>query len=195
MWDRLKLVTAPADTPLSVEDLKSHSRVDNGEEDAILSEFIDRAVGLIDGPRGIGHCMMVQTWRLALDCFPCEIVIPLGPVASLTSIKYLDTSGVEQTLASNQYWANLDRDQARVIPAYGVAWPAHRAMPGSVKIEFVAGYASADTVPAALRAATAALAAHLYENREAVVLGTNFQPFEIPTVATCLANFRGGVVA
>lgn len=212
MWDRLTLVAPPTLQPVTVVELKSQSRIDSHDDDVFISDLIDRAVSMIDGPRGIGHCLMPQTWRLALDSFSglgspystanyqycqnLEIVIPLGPVASVSSIKYLDQSGTEQTLAADQYWVNLNRDPVRITPAYGVSWPSYRAMPGSIKIEFVAGYGSAALVPSKLRAAVLMLAAHWFENRSAVIAEPRIQPYEMPlSVERCLADYRAGVVA
>jgi uncharacterized phiE125 gp8 family phage protein len=45
-------------------------------------------------------------------------------------------------------------------------------MPGAVRIDYVAGYATAGAIPADLRAAVKLLVGHLYENREASAPGT-----------------------
>lgn len=193
MWNRLILVAAPGVTPVSLLEAKAHLRVDFNDEDTLISLCIDKAVAAIDGPFGIGRCMVTQSWLLSLDCFPeYEICIPLGPVASITSIKYLDSAGVEQTLAPSSYWPSLKCEPATVSPAYGATWPIHRAMPGSVKIEFVAGTAAA-SVPADLRAAVLLLIGHYYDHRAAAAEG---QMSELPIgVEAILNRYRSGRVA
>ena len=192
MWSRLSLVTAPASTPVSLAEAKAHLRVDATDEDALITLCIAKAVAAIDGPFGIGRCMITQTWLLSLDCFPdYEIRIPLGPVASVTTLKYLDTIGVEQTLSSSNYWVANKREPTIIVPGYGLMWPNHRPMPGSVKIEFVAG-ASAATDD--LKAAVLLLIGHYFEHREAVT--DDKSAVELPLgVQYILDRYRAGRVA
>jgi hypothetical protein len=52
-----------------------------------------------------------------------EIRIPYPPLIAVTQIQYVDTNGVTQTLASNQYQVDNTGMLGRVAPAYGVVWP------------------------------------------------------------------------
>lgn len=193
-WDRLSLVSGPQSLPVDLDSAKAHLNVNHARDDQLITQCIRRAVSAIDGPDGIGRCLITQSWLLSLDCFPrCEIVIPLGPVASITSIKHLDASGLEQTVSAGDYWPSLKVEPAFVRPAYGMSWPAHRIMPGSVKVEFVAGKA-ASMVPESLKAAILFLVGHYYANREAVV--TDATATELPLgVQSILSSYRAGVVA
>lgn len=195
-WDRLTLVTGPAATPISLPEAKAHLRVDDNDSDVYINQCIDRAVAAVDGPNGIGRCLMSQSWLLALDRFPeTEFTIPLGPVQSITSIKYLDPSGIEQTLSAGNYWPSLNKNPVTIHPGYGLAWPFYRLMPGSVKVEFIAG-TTVDKVPADIKAALLLLVGHYFFSREAVVVGDALRVNELPMgVEAILSRYRAGLVA
>lgn len=56
--------------------------------------------------------------------------------------------------------------------AYNQAWPSTRDDFNTVKITYVAGYGEAGSIPQPIRGAVSLLAAHLFENREASVMGS-----------------------
>ena len=106
MWHRLTRTIAPAALPVTLAMVKVHARVDAVDEDALIAEYIDAAIALIDGPNGCGIAMINQTWDLRLDGFPhsyCEIEIPLRPVQSITSNSYQDADDVTQVLNASDY--------------------------------------------------------------------------------------------
>ena len=53
----------------------------------------------------MGRALLTQTWDMYLDEFPCagEIIIPLSPLQSVTSVSYVDQHGATQTWASANY--------------------------------------------------------------------------------------------
>jgi len=167
MWDRLVRIAAPAETPVSLAEAKAHLRVDSSEDDTLIGGLLASATAYFDGPNGIGLALCTQTWEVRLDVFPCgPICIPIGPVASITSLKYFDPDGVEQTWAGSNYESDLTAP-ARVRPLAGGAWPAIRDKLAAVTLRFVVGQSAAD-VPADLKAAVLLVIGHLYANREAV---------------------------
>jgi uncharacterized phiE125 gp8 family phage protein len=167
-WDRLTRVTAPAAPPLTRDEVKAHLKVDTDYENAVLDALIAGAVATVDGPRGIGICMMKQTWRLTLDRFTRFITIPLGPNVEVTSVKYDDTDGAEQTLDPSGYRLAAGLDPAVLSPTDGSSWPVVLCQPGSVRIEFTAGYGETSAeVPADLVNALKLVVGSLHEDREA----------------------------
>lgn len=157
----------PAAPALSLEAAKAHLNLDGVDEhDARVQAYVDDAISQVDGPEGIGVCLITQSWRLSLDAWPRCIDIALGPVQSVTSITYRDPDGADQTLASDQYVYDLDRRPLRIYPADGASWPALKAMPGAVKVTFVAGYGDTpDAVPGRLLGAMKLIVAHRFEDR------------------------------
>jgi len=194
MWGRVQVTTPATALPVLVMDLKTHMRVENDDENALLPGFLAAAIAAIDGPNGLGVAMMAQSWTLTLDGFAREIRLPGWPVKSVTAITYLDADGLSQTVASDVYRLDAGRDPARVYLKNAKAWPAHSGEPGAVQIEYVLGETDRANVPADLGTAVRLLAAHYFENREVAIIGTTTA--ELPLgVQWVFDRYRRGVVA
>lgn len=175
--DGLRLITPPAALPVSLEEVKAHLRVDSADEDALIAKYLGAAVKALDGKAGgLFHCLAVQTWEQSFDlAFPSRIVLPLGPVSSVTSIVYVDSDGASQTLAADAYefYPADGGDDAFVLPSWGTLWPVTRACPRAVTVRYQAGYT---TLPEDLRIALLLTVGDSYKNREStsrVDLATN----------------------
>jgi len=202
-WDRLTYIGAALPTaPIDLAAAKAHCHVDFADDDALLSGLIDAARSFIDGPRGIGICMVDQQWRLSLDGFETTtdnvfgpiIEIPMGPLKQVDAIKYVDSAGAQQTVASGDYLVDKSREIARIMPAYGKSWPPYRLQSGAVQIDFTAGFGADGTkVPGALKTAMLHLIAFWYENRGATEDGSGSTQIPI-TVKALLQNYRVGHV-
>ena len=188
----LKLQTAPAELPLSLAETKAHLRVDDTSSDDLISRLIGAAVSHVDGAEGwLGRALISQTWELALDAFPTtekrEIVVPLPPLQSITSITYVDTNGATQTLSTDVYDLVGDggKQPARIVEAHGETWPSTRSQREAVTVRFVAGYGdTASDVPEAIRHGLLLMIGHLYEHREDVIAGVSVA--EVPMASQWL---------
>ena len=161
---RLALITAPAAEPLSRADLQMHCRLSGAEVDAQSDSIIRKLKAAREAcERVTGRQLITATWELRLDEFPDgesdfvvdgeDIVLPLPPLQSVTSIKYLDEDNVEQTLSSSYYVAEPagPTERSRIVLAEGCTWPSTYEAPGAVRIRFIAGYGTAgSSVPAEL---------------------------------------------
>lgn len=167
----LTLVTAPDSEPVVRTEVINHLRLEpDTEEDTLLDSQTMAARGYVE--QATGRKLITQTWRLTLDCFPCEFRLPYPPLQSVTSIKYLDTDGVEQTLDTAEYEVDTTNVPGRVVLAYGKYWPLTRQTINAVRVTFVCGYGDPSDVPEELKAAIHLIQAGLYENREDKVIGT-----------------------
>ena len=128
-----------------------------------------------------GRRFITQTLVAAMDRFPCRIELPGPPCISVTSIKYLDGSNVQRTLAATEYTLYVAAEPARIYPAFGKSWPSALGQFGAIEVEYVAGFgAAASNVPDGIRTAVKMLAAHWHENREPVAPDESFEaPFTI----------------
>ena len=143
------LVTAPTAQPISLADAKLHLRVDGEDEDGLIQAQIEAATAYLDGYTGIlGRCLMPQTWSQEYEVANGDLVLPLGPVASVTSVTGSFT-GYRLLKDGRGHFLRLND---------GAAWPD-----GAVTVQFVAG---ADTVPSPIKAAILLHIGTLYENRE-----------------------------
>ena len=122
------------------------------------------------------------------------IQIPRPPLISISSITYIDSDGVEQTLSSSLYRVGTKSSPGRVTPAHGEVWPTTRNVTEAVTITFLAGFGTtAATVPGVAKRAIRLTLGNWFENRESVVVGTIAA--ELPQSAkNLLTNFRMGRV-
>lgn len=165
-WDRLRCVTPPAVSPLSLDEAKAHLEVDSIYRDELIQASIDAAVGDVDGPHGIGIAMIRQTWKLTLDRFDCRMTIPLTPVISIDAVEYVDATGEVVELASDRYHFAADLDPPLLTPAFGTLFPLTRCEPGAVRITFTAGFGeAAGDVPKDLVQALKLIVAARFEDR------------------------------
>ncbi|OXE36911.1 MAG: hypothetical protein CGW95_04820 [Phenylobacterium zucineum] len=163
----LKLITAASTYPVTLAEAKLHCKVDVADDDALLTALITTAT---EGAEQItGRALMAQTWELTLDAFPDAFELTRVPVQSVTSVKYFDATGVQQTLASNLYsFDNADdNNSAYVVPAYGTSWPVTREQINAVAVRYVSGYT---TVPEPIKTWIKIQISEMYKNREASVI-------------------------
>ena len=150
----LTRLTAPAVEPVTLAEAKAHLRVEHSADDTLISALI------------------TQTWRSTHAEWPDDIALPRPPLVSVQTVTYLDADGVRQTLAGSSYLVITDSLVGNILPAYGASWPTARAEPGSIRIDYTAGYGNAAAVPQALKVWMLLVIGTWYSQREAIVTGT-----------------------
>ena len=165
-----KIITAPSFEPLSVADVSEYLRLDDSPTDTLLiSSLITAARQHLENY--LNRYIAEQTVELALTGWKDKIDLS-APVQSVTSVKYLDENGVEQTLNSNQYIVDTYSEPAAIYPAYDVTYPNLYDQENNVKIRYIVGFTSGgspDTnpLPDPLKFAMMLIIGDLYANREA----------------------------
>jgi uncharacterized phiE125 gp8 family phage protein len=158
----LRVITAPTVEPITLDEIRAQTRTDWDAEDDVLQAYAAAARSWVE--EVTGRAIMTQTLEMTLDEFPCgEFDLPRAPVQSITSVKYKDMAGAEQTLASSTYLLDESRFVPRLALASGASWPSTDGTAGNVKVRFVAGYT---TAPLPLKQAILMLAADWHRNRE-----------------------------
>lgn len=163
---RLKLKTAPAVEPITLNEAKNHLRVDTANDDTLITALITTARQLAE--RETKRAFITQTWEMYLDSATAEIEIPKSPLQSITSIKVISEAGVSSEVSNTWYVVDVSENlPGRVKLKSGYTWPSHRNF-ASFIIEFKAGYGDAATnIPEPLRQAILQLIGFLYDNRGA----------------------------
>ncbi len=182
---------APAAEPLTTAEAKRHLRLaaDFTDDDTDIASYVKAAREWVEECGDVA--LINQTLELRLDAFPGQgqdlraqahwdrsrdryaIFVPRAPLASVTSIVYLDTDGASQTLSASLYQVDTKTMPGRIAPAFAQAWPSVREQMAPVVVTYVAGYGAASTaVPESFRSLIRLLVAHQYENREPLVIGT-----------------------
>ena len=91
-----------------------------------------------------------------------DIVLPVTPVRSITSVSYLDYTGVLQTLDPSRYVLKKSDLYSSLSQAIQTTWPVTQFVSGSVKVRLVAGYGDdATAVPETLKTVVALYVNHL----------------------------------
>lgn len=178
----LQLVSPVQLEPVTLAEAKGHLRVTSSDEDGLIDALIVAARSWAEN--FTGRALLPQVWDYFLNCFEDPIEIPRPPLISVASIKYVDTDGVLQTLATTEYSVDTAADRGLIRLAYGKTWPSIRSQANAVTVRFTAGYADAATMPAPIRSACLLIIGELYERRETTIVGTIIN--EVPISAEYL---------
>lgn len=192
----LTLVTRPSTPAVTLDEAKAQLRVEDTASDALIEGLIEAATRAVED--GTGRALAPAQYDLSLDGFPYSlppgfpagspygypfgyrpqvtprlfldvgITIPLAPLVSVDSVKYVDPDGTTQTIDPSLYRI-VPGQPAHVVPAFGQSWPAADMAPGVVTVRFTAGYQDEAHVPSPLKQAILFLVAHWYDNRSAVL--------------------------
>lgn len=164
----LVIITPPATEPITLTEAKAQCRVDGTAEDALLTIYIQSAREQCE--QRIGRKLITQTVEQRLDAFPDgEIQLEAVPVVSITSVKYDDGDGVEQTLAGSAYVLDSAAYPGGWLqPAVDTEWPLTIDYTNCVRVRYVAGFGAASDVPAPIKAWLLVTVAAMYEQRAAV---------------------------
>ncbi|MCO5092547.1 phage head-tail connector protein [Bosea sp. (in: a-proteobacteria)] len=179
----------PAMEPVTLAETRQFLRLDQTDEDALLTTLITASRLMIEAQAG--RCLIEQPWRIVLDRWPAagEIRLPLSPLMRIEEARVYDVLGEAQAVAP----ASLTLEMAADPPLIRVTGelPEIGRSHGAIEIDIVAGYgATAAAVPAPLRQAVLRLAARWFEQRGDVA-GRDGQALPA-AIAALIAPFRRG---
>ncbi len=165
----IKVITPPANEPITATEAKLHTRIDAATEDSLINIWI--ASGRELAEKFQNRALINQTLELTLDRWPVSpFGLPMPPLqddATITRIQYYDTDNIEYTFDRDDYFMDTDSEPGRIALAYGKHWPMIILRPISgIKIRYQAGYgATAADVPQNVRDAILLYVTYRYEHR------------------------------
>jgi uncharacterized phiE125 gp8 family phage protein len=166
--DVLKLV--------SVDQLKEHKRITGGRENDLIKDCILDAWDWLDGPEGkCRRAVLPQKWALTLATWPeGSWRIPLAGACAVTRITTIAAPGASPVELSPAAYTShtAGRWDCFLTMTPGVSLPSLAAVPNAVRVEFDAGWPTAEALPRVFRRALLLLAAHYFDNREAARFDT-----------------------
>ena len=195
----LSLVTAPVCEPISLAEAKVHLRIDGSDSDTYVNTLIVAAREHVEGVTR--RKLVQQTWDYTLAEFPYgDILLPIMPVSSVTSVSYVTSAGATATFTSGaspdvlQYTVITDGPRTRILPIYNVSWPTTRLHGNAVTVRFVTGYdPSTDSpadytknVPGDLKSCLKLIIGDLYENRES---STQLRMASLPSLRALMSPY------
>lgn len=185
----VRVSSEPAAEPLSLAEAQAHLLITGDEAEFDPSDAVKAARKYVE--RHLSRSLITQTLELRLDAWPaCGVIyLPQGPVQSVSSINYTDSSGV--TTAYTAYDLDKYSTPARIVPDYGTSWPSVTLQPvAGIVVTYVAGYGAAGSnVPEDIRRAIRMLVGHFWENREAILTGTISKELEL-SVSALLYDYK-----
>lgn len=130
--------------PVTLAEAKAQLRVNYSDHDTLIAGLITTA--RTDCENRLRRSLIDTTWTFTLDCFHDVITLPMPNLISVTSLKYYDEAGTQQTLANTAYRAAANRLQ----PVD--EWPMYQDRIGAVEVVYKAGYGTtADKVPTPIK--------------------------------------------
>lgn len=179
--------TEDAGYPLNLALCKKHLRIIGRDADnTILQHYLNGAIEYVE--HLTNRCFINTVYDMSLKTFPlylfqpiqpqligrAGITFPKAPVVSVTSVKYKDFDGVEQTFAT--WELNNKFTPAVIIPEKTAVWPyADVQRANAVTIRFTAGYGVA--LPYRVIDAVLGLVEHRYFYRGTFI---DFDPKMLP---------------
>lgn len=158
----------PINEPVTVDELKAHLRVDGDSEHDYIAMLITAARQYVETT--LRRTLTPCSWELVTEAGVDAIYLPMPPILAVSSVTDENNEAVSHSLT-----------MAGAVKLTGAS--------GLVKIAYTAGMAAADDaanvqrdkVPAIYRHAIKLIAAHLYENREDVIVGAGITASQLPS--------------
>jgi uncharacterized phiE125 gp8 family phage protein len=183
----INIISEPETEPVGLAEAKLQCKEDGSDQDSLIELYIKSARQTAE--HELGRVLITQTWELTLDAFPAgRIQLPLAPLQSIASVKYLDSNKVEQTLSPTAYFLDKDSVPGGLSPADDTGWPESYDVANSVRIRIVGGYESADLVPSNIKLWILTHVATWFRNRESVNVGNIVT--KMPSMDSLLDRYR-----
>ena len=186
MIEKWRVTTEPSLEPVTLVDMKLHLRVDCTADDDLITALIVAARQWCEDYEHRAY--ITQTITAKLDWLPNQMILPKPRLQSVTSVKYTDTGGDQQTLSTDLYDVDIFREPGQIVRGFNDTYPDTLDVVNAVEVIYKAGYGdAASDVPSKTIAAIKLFVAHLYENRVAV---TDMTMAEVPLGVKNLLNAR-----
>jgi len=162
-------------TIFTLNEAKAYVRVDNSDEDSTIATLAEAAVRACE--MYTGHALINGHWVIYYDSAELEandwsLTIPVGPECSAGNfaVAYRNTGDTYTALAANtDYYVGLQAPPRLIV--HNVPTATHDSGLELLRVTLTdSGYTT--DAPADYKAAAMMMLAHLFENRDAVVIGT-----------------------
>lgn len=165
----IDIVTPAGSEPIGLSDVKNFLRIDHDNDDELIQEILIPAARQMceEYTRRI---LVTTTIDEYFDKFPTNrwnnlsniIYLSRGPVASISSVKYVDEIGSEVTVSTDAYVTDLISEPARIQSVSG--WFAAAGVVNQVIVRYNVGTATT-SVPKPLIQGMLLVISDLYDQR------------------------------
>lgn len=148
-------IADPESEPVTMSDAKLYLRIDDNNNDALVSDLIIAA--RIIAENWLRKSLITQTWKLAYDYgVPPVVGLPMGPINAISSVIIFNRDGTNTTLDPSTYYLNAAQN-ALVLNSVLISF--------QIEITYTAGYGDATTVPKPIKQGMLAHIAAMYDSR------------------------------
>lgn len=154
--------------PITLEEAKLHLKVTHSTEDALIQSLLTASRQYVE--KLTSRAIVNTTFVWNVDRFPSTgvMILPRSEVLDVTSVKYYDSNGTQQTWDDSDYIVQTG-DGGYIAPLPNKSWPDIQDRPGCVEVTYEAGFVNG--CPDSLVAAIKLYLGHLYANRESELDG------------------------
>lgn len=169
---RIKLVAAPTQEPVTLQEAKDWARISDDSLDGIITGLIKS--GREEAEKYIQWVLMEQIWELSFDTLPSmPIEVPRIPLQVLDAVKIIDTNGAELAMDINDFV--VSSRSGKVYFRKDKTWPAVTLQKyDSVIFTYKAGYTAPQKIPEAIKSAIKLYVSHRIDNPESTDVPTAF---------------------
>lgn len=158
---RSKLITRSEVLPVNLSAVKEHLGIYHDEKNHNLTILMSAATSIAEKFTGQIFRVGGDVYEQSLEGFPDRVQLDYSPATGITSVKYFDGAGTEQTLPTGSYeFVDFTTPQQVVFKNT----PATTAREGAVKIRYVAGFKLSSEVPTDVKSAILLITQYLYDN-------------------------------
>ena len=175
------LVSGPIAEPLDLATAKLYARLRSSDTslDTLVTGYIKTARAKVEQDTGLA--LITQTRDVYFDAFTETLPAPSRPLQSVTSFKYFDSAGVQQTLDATNYL--VDVASGRLGLSSTGAWPSDLRDFQPFVLRVVVGWADAAALPQPFKDAVGFLV-DAYVNKGPLDLYEDtIAPYRLVTVA------------
>ena len=166
-----KVVTPATSNPITLTEAKTHLKVDTTADDTFITNLIKSATS--SAQEYTNRFFIATTIQQVGDKWEDISNLLKSPVASVTNIKYVDTSGSLQTLSTDVYFVDDVNKPARIGLKPNQSFPENIDRLNAGQVNYVVGLAAGpDEVDEGITQALLLTIGNWYQNRQAVVTGT-----------------------
>ena len=143
----MRVITEPTVEPITLAEVRAHIGITTASDtasDAIITRRITEAREFAEDY--MQRSIIEQTREIRQDGFDHfgtydnRITLPFPNLLTVSSVKYIDLDGVEQTVTASDYVVDTYQHEGFVRPVFGTAWPYPRLEPNAVRVQYTCGY-------------------------------------------------------
>ncbi len=150
----LTRTSSPSGLAVSLDEAKKHLRVSGSSQDDEITLLLEASTEKLE--RDISRGIISATWQQSMSCFPSEsgmVLLMMGMNTAVSSITYVDTDGVTQTLDSSLW--SYSQGRGGIFSEDPSGWPevSQDTKSDKVFINFTCGVADEGCVPRLMKQA------------------------------------------